>query len=111
MGKTRQAVNNKIRNLGLKDDATVSTGTMASSSFSSEIPLPEELPTEEEALKMLAGALKTSIQGGLSKQEILQLQVVGSVYKHNKKGLTDYINYCKMEIDIVKLRQRHEAAC
>jgi hypothetical protein len=53
MGKSFSSVRNKIDHLGLKEDKTVSTGSVSSSSKTSELKLPKDLPTVEEALMTL----------------------------------------------------------
>jgi len=71
--KFRDAVYVKCRRLGLvveEEGAKVLT--------SSSIRLPEELPSVEEALKILAGALQAASQAGLDKVEVQKLQAIGS---------------------------------
>jgi hypothetical protein len=56
MGKSFSSVRNKIDNLGLKDNNTVSTEPALLSSHTSALELPKDLPSVEEALKMLVDA-------------------------------------------------------
>ena len=46
---------------------------------------PRELPSVEEALKMLAGALKASVKPGLNRLEVQRLQVVANISKTYKE--------------------------
>jgi hypothetical protein len=45
----------------------------------SKIKVSEELPSVEEALKMLAGALERSCQLGLDKVEVQRLHVIAAI--------------------------------
>jgi len=67
--------------------------------------LPRELPSVEEALKMLAGALKAAVKPGLDKVEVQRLQAVATISKTYKELLVDYINYREIE---AKLREMQE---
>ncbi len=71
----------------------------------SQIYLPKELPSVEEALKMLAGALKAAIKPGLDKIEVQRLQAVATISKTYKELLVDYINYREIE---TKLKEMEE---
>jgi hypothetical protein len=67
--------------------------------------LPRELPSVEEALKMLAGALRNSLKPGLGRVEVQRLQAVATISKTYKELLVDYINYREIE---TKLREMEE---
>jgi hypothetical protein len=71
----------------------------------SSVYLPRELPSVEEALKMLAGALKSSLKPGLGRVEVQRLQAVATISKTYKELLVDYINYREIE---AKLREMEE---
>jgi hypothetical protein len=45
------------------------------------VPLPRELPSVEEASKMLAGALKASVKPGLNRLEVQRLEAVANISK------------------------------
>ncbi len=70
MGKSRDAVKQKLRRLGLK----VVTLQESGGSTTSELILPKELPSVEEALLILAAAVKALETPGLSKTEVLRLR-------------------------------------
>ncbi|MGF3522067.1 MAG: hypothetical protein ACQXXJ_03095 [Candidatus Bathyarchaeia archaeon] len=95
--KTPDAILIKCRRMGMKiqADGTIDTST----------PLPEELPSVEEVLKMLADALKTGSQPGLPKAEIQRIQAVATIAKTYKELLADYINYRGIE---AKLKEMEE---
>jgi hypothetical protein len=71
----------------------------------SQISLPRELPSVEEALRMLAGALKAAVKPGLDRVEVQRLQAIAAISKTYKELLTDYINYREIE---AKLKEMEE---
>ena len=80
MSRTEDSIRKKCERLGLEDDDAKGLRT------SSSIVLPKELFSVEEALKMLAGALKAACEPGLDKVEVQRLQVVATLartYKEN----------------------------
>jgi hypothetical protein len=103
MGKTLDSVVHKMRRLGLKEGA--GSTVAPSPSTTSEIVLPKELPTVEDTLKMLAGALNMVCKGGLSKTEVQRLQVVASVASKYEEILARYQNFCRLEIELATQRK------
>jgi hypothetical protein len=71
----------------------------------SSIYMPSELPSVEEALKMLAGALRSSLKPGLDRVEVQRLQAIATISKTYKELLVDYVNYREIE---TKLREMEE---
>ena len=88
-GKKPGAIFIKCQRLGLKLQAKGYVNTSVS--------LPRELPSVEEALRMLAGALKTAVKPGLDKVEVQRLQAVATIAKTYKELLADFINYREIE--------------
>jgi hypothetical protein len=72
------------------------------------IPLPKELPSVEEALKILAGALKVSVKPGLNKLEVQRLQTVANISKTYKEILVDYMGYREVERKLEEMEERLE---
>ncbi len=70
LGKSPDAVKQKLRRLGLK----VVTQQNQGGSTTSELILPAELPSVEEALLILAAAVKALETPGLSKTEVFRLR-------------------------------------
>jgi hypothetical protein len=103
MVKTRDAVLNKIYDLGLKREEDKAHGRRLSSSFQ----LPAELPSVEEALKKLAAALKELEQPGLDQAEVLRLRSIISGVKIYKEIFADYFNYCELEERLVELERNY----
>jgi DNA repair exonuclease SbcCD ATPase subunit len=104
LNKTPKAVITKCQRLGL---ALQSEGYVNTS-----ISIPRELPSVEEALKMLAGALKASVKPGLNRLEVQRLQVVANISQTYKELVVDYAHYRdverkleEMEKENVQLRQ------
>jgi hypothetical protein len=103
LGKTTYSVYQKARRLGfnLVVDGTKSDLT------SSTIQLPPELPTPEEALKMLAGALKAATQPGLTKVEVDRLQVVATLARTYDHLLANYTRYREIESKLMELEHKY----
>ncbi len=102
LGKTKEAVAKKCGRLGL-----VVVGLEPLGTTTSPVPLPAELPSVEEALRMLAGALRASVEPGLDKVEVQRLQVVATLAKTYKEILADYINYRGIEVKLVELEAKY----
>jgi len=98
------AVSMKMKRLGLEVVVTESRR----STTTTEVKLPEELPSVEEALRMLAGALERSCQPGLEKVEVQRLQVVATLARTYKDILVDYLDYRGVEAELFELRQKYE---
>jgi hypothetical protein len=96
-GKNPGAIIVKCQRLGLK---LQSKGYMNTS-----VSIPRELPSVEEALQMLAGALKTAVKPGLDRVEVQRLQAVATIAKTYKEILADYIDYRQIE---AKLKEMEE---
>ena len=101
VGKTKEAVRQKMINLGLKEQQQRKTGCCCSS----DLKLPEELPSVEEALKTLSAALKALEQSGLGQDEVLRLKYIIQGVKMYKELFTDYVDYRGIESELVELRQ------
>ena len=104
MVKTRDAVLNKVYDLGLKrEEEDKAHSRRLSSSFQ----LPSELPSVEEALKKLAAALRELEQPGLDQAEVLRLRSIISGVKVYKEIFADYFNYCELEERLVELEKKY----
>jgi len=96
-GKNPGAIFIKCQRLGLKLQSKGYVNTSVS--------IPKELPSVEEALQMLAGALKTAVKPGLDRVEVQRLQAVATIAKTYKEILADYIDYRQIE---AKLKEMEE---
>ncbi len=73
------------------------------------ISIPRELPSVEEALKMLAGALKASVKPGLNRLEVQRLEAVANISKTYKELLADYVNYRDVERKLKEMEEENAA--
>jgi len=106
LGKTAYSVYQKARRLGLNIDI-LDDDDNRSVTTSSTIQLPPELPTAEEALKMLAGALKAATQPGLTNIEVDRLQVVATIARTYDHLLANYVHYREIETKLTELEQKY----
>ena len=104
LGKTRDCVRMKITRLGLE---VVVQGSTELRTTTSKIALPKELPSIEEALKKLAGALNVACKAGLSKVEVQRLQVVATLARTYKDILADYLDYRGVEAELLELKEKY----
>jgi len=96
-GKKPGAIFIKCQRLGLKLQSKGYVNTSVS--------IPRELLSVEEALRMLAGALKTAVKPGLDKIEVQRLQAVSTIAKTYKEILADYINYREIENKLKEMEE------
>jgi len=106
LSKTEVAVVLKVSRLGLKDDKKGEK--MLSSSSSSELELPVELPTVEEAGKILGGALLAMMRPGVSKEDLRRWKAVADVAWKYKEFMADFLDYRALEEKYVELRKKYE---
>ena len=102
LGKSKDAVVKKALRLGLE---VVGYSPKTTTSFK----LPEKLPSIEEALKILAGALKASAMPGLDKVEVQRLQAVATLARTYKQLFADYVNYRQIEAKLLEVEKAYEA--
>jgi len=103
LGKTEHAVYEKAKRLGLHVIITQSKRKL----ITSELQLPPELPSIEEALKILAGALQTAAKPNLNRVEVQRLQVTATLARTYKELLADYIDYRGIEAKLVELEGKY----
>jgi len=101
-GKTKEAIREKCKRLGLKVVIQ-----RHSAKTTTSIPIPMELPSAEEALKILAGALKAAAEPDLEKVEVQRLHVVATLAKTYKELLADYINYRAIEAKLLEMEEKY----
>ena len=101
LGKSENSIYNKIKRLGLEE------GIRGLSPSSSEIILPPELPTSEQALRMLANALQDATEPGLDKVEVLRLQVVATLARAYDHLLANYMHYREIETKLIELEHKY----
>lgn len=72
-----------------------------------ELDIPKELPSIQEALQILAGALKAAAQPGLDNTEIQRLQVVATLARTYEALLTNFMRYREIEKRLVELEAKY----
>jgi DNA-binding CsgD family transcriptional regulator len=103
LGKSEQAVRKKAERLGLK----VVVRKPVTLTTTSKITLPEELPSIEEALKILAGALKAASKAGLTRVEVQRLHLIANLARTYKEILADYIDYRGIEQKLMEMEAKY----
>jgi hypothetical protein len=100
LGRQPPAILVKCQRLGLPVSGQVTA---------TAIPLPAELPSVEETLKKLAGALEAASAPGLSKVEVQRLQAVATLARAYKEILADYLNYREIEAKLNDMEAKYAA--
>jgi len=104
---SEQAVRQKLVRMGLLKEEEGRL-VVAPVPTSSNIVLPNELPSVEETLKTLAAALKSLETSGLKRDDILRLRGIIAGAKTYKELLADYINYRSLEAELLEWRNKYE---
>jgi hypothetical protein len=105
---TEQAIRQKLIKFGLFREEQQQCDFSACC-CSSNLELPVELPSVEDTLKTLAAALKALETPGLKREEIFRLRGIISGNRIYKELLVDYINYRRLEAELLEWRQKYEA--
>jgi len=104
IGKSRAAIKMKMRRLGLE---VVVQKPTDSRTTTSNVVLPKELVSAEDALKMLVGALKMACTPGLSKVEVQRLQVVANLARIYSEKLQEYLDLRGLEQRLFELEGKY----
>jgi hypothetical protein len=104
MVKTEDSIKQKMFDLKLKEKRVGGGKAVFSSS---NLKLPEELPSVEEALKTLSAALKALETPGLDQAEVLRLRSIISGVKVYKEIFADYLDYRGLEERLVDLEGKY----
>lgn len=102
LDKSRGAVREKAKRSGLE----VVVGKRRQRTTTS-LALPKELPSVEETLKILAGALTAAVEPGLDRVEVQRLQVVATLARTYKELFADYVHYREIEAKLVELEAKY----
>jgi len=100
LGRQAPAVLVKCQRLGLQVGGHVTAAAIS---------VPAELPSVEDALKKLAGALEAASAPGLSKVEVQRLQVVATLARAYKEILADYLCYREIEAKLNDMEAKYAA--
>ena len=103
--KRTTAVAMKLQRLEIEVVVDAEKNTSTTTSLS----LPKDLPSVEEALQMLAGALKAACKSGLTKVEVQRLRVVAGIAKTYEAMLANYVKYREIEARIAEMEKKYES--
>jgi len=104
MGKSEQAVMKKLQRLGLK---VVQQRESNWTTTTSELILPKELPSVEEALMLLAGAMAAFKTPGLSKTEVMRLRSLIQASSAYQVKFAEYVDYRGLEKHLIELERKY----
>jgi hypothetical protein len=96
------AVKMKAKRLGLN----VVVGSPGKAT-TTKLKIPRELPSVQEALKILAAALKAAAEPGLDNTEIQRLQVVATLARTYESLLANFMRYRDIEKRLVELEVKY----
>ena len=99
MNKSPDAIKQKLRRLGLK--VVTIENNEGTTTTSSELILPEDLPSIEEAILKLAAAMKALENPKLTKTDVMRLRTLIQTSTIYQKRLTEYVGYKKIERKLV----------
>ena len=99
MDKSSDAVKQKLRRLGLK---VVTLENTEGSTTSSEVILPEDLPSIEMTLLKLAAAMKALEDPKLTKTDVMRLRTLIQASTIYQKRYAEYVDYRRIERELVK---------
>jgi hypothetical protein len=71
------------------------------------LPLLKDLPTVEDTLKILAGALQTARIPGISRVEVNRLNVVATLAKTYKECLLGYLHSSEIEAKLLEMDEKY----
>lgn len=109
MVKTKESVRQKLMALGLKVLKEQQQPVIEKNECccSSKLELPADLPTVEEALQILAAAMRKGTEAGLDKIEVQRLHVVATLAKTYKELFADYLDYRGLEAELVEFKEKY----
>ena len=107
MGKSRDAIKQKLRRLGLKvvSIENAEGTTTSSSDGEGELILPEDLPSIEEALLKLAAAMKALENPKLTKTDVMRLRTLIQTSVLYQKRFAEYVGYLKIERKVIEVNE------
>jgi hypothetical protein len=100
--RSPDAVKMKLKRLGLDVVA-------AKLDITGQLKIPDELPSLEEVLKIVAAAIMKACEPGLGKTELQRLDVIATLYKAYAAGLEQYVGYKKIEAKLLELEKKYAA--
>jgi transposase-like protein len=98
--RSPEAIKMKLKRLGLDVVA-------AKLDITGQLNIPNELPSLEEVLKIVAAAIMKACEPGLGKTELQRLDVIATLYKAYAAGLEQYVGYKKIEAKLLELEKKY----
>ncbi len=102
---TEEAIRQKLIKLGLMKEQQQHKHTEGCCSH--ELILPQDLPSIEESLKILAASLEALKTPGLDKAEILRLRGIIAGVKIYQERYAQYVQYKEMEEELTEARKKY----
>lgn len=102
--RSEGAIRQKCRRLGLEVVVNRPGKTVTTTS---ELVIPKDLPSVQEALQILAAALKRAARPGLDNIEIQRLQVVATLARTYENLLANFMRYHDIEKRLVELEAKY----
>ena len=104
MGRRKEAVAMKANRLGLE---VVVVASKEKNPTTTSFSLPHDLPSQEEALIMLAGAFKMATKAGLTKVDVHRLKVISTIARAYDLLLANYVRYRQIETKLMELEHKY----
>lgn len=99
--RSEGAIRQKCRRLGLEVVVNRPGKTVTTTS---ELVIPKELPTIQEALKILAAAMKALAEPGLDDVEVRRLQALVTAIRTYETSFANYVRYLEIEKMLVEMK-------
>ena len=101
--RSPEAIVQKLRRLGIYGLNVVGAKSEITTTFEHV----KELPSLEEVLKIVAGALQKATEPGLGKTELQRLDTIATLYKAYVDGLERFVRYRDVEAKLVELEKKY----
>ena len=102
---TEEAIRQKLLKFGLLKEQQQPKNSNCC--CSTELTLPQDLPSIEETLKILAAALEALKTPGLDKAEVLRLRGIIAGVKVYQERFAEYVHYREMEEELMEARRKY----
>jgi hypothetical protein len=106
MNKSSDAIKQKLRRLGLK--VVTVENSEGSTSSGSELILPDDLPSVEQALLKLASAMKALENPNLTKTDVMRLRTLIQTSTIYQKRFAEYVGYRYLERKVIQANEMFE---
>ncbi len=102
---TEEAIRQKLIKFGLLKEQQQPKNSNCC--CSTQLELPEELPSIEETLKTLAAALEALKTPGLDKAEVLRLRGIIAGVKVYQERFAEFVRYRELEEELLEARRKY----